>query len=106
MGAGVAVNVTAQDVLDLANVQHDTNDAALVVSTIDLARNLRLRAVAEGVETAGLADALRDMGCALGRGFHFARPLPPAELVAYALSAAVPAVPPPPLAAQLSAPRV
>ena len=41
----------------VANVQDDADDAALVVSTIDLARNLGIRAVAEGVETAGLAGA-------------------------------------------------
>ena len=70
----------------VANVQHDANDAALVVSTIDLARNLRLTAVAEGVETAGLAVALRDMGCPLGQGYHFARPLPPAEFAEFALA--------------------
>jgi diguanylate cyclase (GGDEF)-like protein len=70
----------------VANVQHDVDDAALVVSTIDLARNLRLIAVAEGVETAGLAVALRDMGCPLGQGYHFARPLPAAEFAEYALA--------------------
>jgi diguanylate cyclase (GGDEF)-like protein len=83
----------------VANVQHDADDAALVVSTIDLARNLRLRTVAEGVETAGLAVALRDMGCSLGQGYHFARPLPPAEFADFALArAAVPAAPALPLA--------
>jgi len=70
----------------VANVQHDADDAALVVSTIDLARNLRLIAVAEGVETAGLAIALRDMGCSLGQGYHFARPLPATEFAEYALA--------------------
>jgi len=88
----------------VANIQHDTNDAALVVSTIDLARNLRLRAVAEGVETSGLAESLRAMGCTLGQGYHFARPLPPAEFTEFALKhlATAPAPPPP---APLAAPR-
>jgi EAL domain-containing protein (putative c-di-GMP-specific phosphodiesterase class I) len=86
----------------VANMEHDVNDAALVVSTIDLARNLRLRTVAEGVETAALAAALRDMGCALGQGYHFARPLPAAEFTEFALEQATVAagpVPPPALTA-------
>ena len=33
--------------------------------------------VAEGVETAEQALALRQMGCELAQGFHFHRPLPP-----------------------------
>jgi EAL domain-containing protein (putative c-di-GMP-specific phosphodiesterase class I) len=86
----------------VANVQHDANDAALVVSPIDLARNLRLRAVAEGVETAGLADSLHAMGCSLGQGYLYARPLPAAEFAAYALARSAP-VPRPP--APLAAPR-
>jgi EAL domain-containing protein (putative c-di-GMP-specific phosphodiesterase class I) len=69
----------------VANVQDDADDAALVVSTIALARNLGLRAVAEGVETAGLARSLHQMGCALGQGYHFARPLPAADFAAFAL---------------------
>jgi diguanylate cyclase len=88
----------------VANVQHDVNDAALVASTIDLARNMRLRAVAEGVETAGLAAALRDMGCTLGQGYHFARPLPAADFTAFAVGLLAPV----PRAAEptsLSAPR-
>jgi EAL domain-containing protein (putative c-di-GMP-specific phosphodiesterase class I) len=69
----------------VANMLHDANDAALVASTIDLARNLKLRSVAEGIETAGLEDVLRGMGCALGQGFHFARPLPAPEFTELAL---------------------
>ena len=44
------------------------SDAAIVRSTIDLARNLGLRVVAEGVETEAMWDALREQGCDAGAG--------------------------------------
>jgi EAL domain-containing protein (putative c-di-GMP-specific phosphodiesterase class I) len=66
------------------NMQHDADDAAIVASTIDLARNLRLRTVAEGIESTAVADKLISMGCRLGQGFAYARPLPADELVAWA----------------------
>ena len=53
----------------------DGNDAAIVKSTIELARNLNLSTVAEGIEDMATADALVGMGCRLGQGYAFARPM-------------------------------
>jgi EAL domain-containing protein (putative c-di-GMP-specific phosphodiesterase class I) len=58
------------------NMEHDDNDAVIVRSIIDLARNLGLRVVAEGVETTTSWDALRDMGCDIAQGYVISRPLP------------------------------
>jgi EAL domain-containing protein (putative c-di-GMP-specific phosphodiesterase class I) len=52
-------------------------DEAIVRSIVDLARNLDLRIVAEGVEDADVLDRLRELGCHLTQGYHHARPLPP-----------------------------
>jgi diguanylate cyclase (GGDEF)-like protein len=54
----------------------DDDDAAIVRSTIDLARHLRLDVVAEGVETEEVADDLRELRCDIAQGYHFSRPLP------------------------------
>ena len=54
----------------------DDDDAAIVRSTIDLARHLRLEVVAEGVETEEVADGLRELRCDIAQGYHFSRPLP------------------------------
>jgi diguanylate cyclase len=62
----------------------DANDAAIVESIIAIARNLGLRTVAEGVETAAQADALRALGCTIHQGYHYSRPLPPAEFESFA----------------------
>jgi diguanylate cyclase (GGDEF)-like protein len=61
----------------------DEDDATIVRSTIDLARNLGLRVVAEGVETQEVWDQLTALGCDFAQGFFLSRPLPPADLAAW-----------------------
>jgi EAL domain-containing protein (putative c-di-GMP-specific phosphodiesterase class I) len=51
----------------------------LVSSIIDIARQLGLPTVAEGIETLAQMEALRAMGCDIGQGFLFSHPLPLAE---------------------------
>jgi len=51
-------------------------DMNLVSSTVNLAHNLGLRVVAEGVENAETLDALAELGCDEAQGFYIARPLP------------------------------
>jgi EAL domain-containing protein (putative c-di-GMP-specific phosphodiesterase class I) len=58
----------------------DPSDAAIVRSTIDLARHLGLEVVAEGVETAEVLDVLAALECDVAQGFLLSRPLPAAEL--------------------------
>ena len=53
---------------------------ATIRDALDLARSLRLTAYAEGVETRLQRNRLRALGCRLGQGFLFARPMP-ADLV-------------------------
>jgi diguanylate cyclase (GGDEF)-like protein/PAS domain S-box-containing protein len=50
-------------------------DAALVRTVIALGQTLGLTTVAEGVETAAQREALAALGCTLGQGYLFARPL-------------------------------
>ncbi|RZA34296.1 MAG: EAL domain-containing protein [Lysobacteraceae bacterium] len=55
-------------------------DAAIVRSTLELARHLQLHVVAEGVEDAETLEALRQLGCFAAQGFHLARPMPACEV--------------------------
>jgi diguanylate cyclase (GGDEF)-like protein len=55
---------------------HETGNATIVRSTIELGHNLGLRVVAEGVEDQRSADALADMGCDMLQGYFIGRPGP------------------------------
>ena len=55
-------------------------DAAIVRSTVDLAHNLGMSVVAEGVEDDVTLDLLRGLGCHAAQGFLLSRPVPAAEL--------------------------
>ena len=58
----------------------DLDDAKIVRSTIDLAHNLGLTVVAEGVENAKVWDMLRELNCDEAQGFHMGRPMPATEI--------------------------
>ncbi|HEC13305.1 MAG TPA: EAL domain-containing protein [Acidiferrobacteraceae bacterium] len=53
--------------------------AAIVRTTIDLARNLGLTVVAEGVEDAKTLDILRRLGCDMAQGYYISPPIPAAD---------------------------
>ena len=55
-------------------------DEAIVRATIDLAHNLGLEVVAEGVEKRAVLDRLAELGCDAAQGYYFARPVPAEEL--------------------------
>ena len=63
--------------VQFAHRNHD--DGVLVRSTIELAHQLGLKVVAEGVEDAECLDFLRESGCDLVQGYLISRPLPLAE---------------------------
>jgi diguanylate cyclase (GGDEF)-like protein len=69
----------------------DHNDAVMVRSIIELARNLGLRVTAEGVETEETRCTLRALGCDFAQGFHVGRPVV-AEQCRRVLEAAEPVV--------------
>jgi diguanylate cyclase (GGDEF)-like protein/PAS domain S-box-containing protein len=62
------------------DVLTDTDDAAIVSSTIGLAKQLGLAVIAEGIENGATADFLATMGCEEGQGYFFGRPMPVADL--------------------------
>ncbi len=59
---------------------HVNDDSRVIVRTIiDLAHNLGMKAVAEGVETQEVWDRLHDWGCDIIQGYYVSRPLPASE---------------------------
>ncbi len=55
-------------------------DLEIVRAIVDLASRLDVDVVAEGIETATEWQILRSLGCELGQGFHFSRPVPPEDI--------------------------
>jgi len=61
----------------------DSGDLAIVRAVIGLSREFRLTVVAEGVESELTLDLLEEMGCEIGQGYLFSRPLPYERLEAW-----------------------
>ena len=54
----------------------DSSDLAIVSAIIAIARHLHIQVIAEGIEAYQQAEILRKLGCTIGQGFLFARPMP------------------------------
>ncbi len=59
----------------VVNMLEDEQDAIIVNSTINLAHNLGLKVVAEGVESQAILDILRGMDCDQAQGYYIGRPM-------------------------------
>jgi EAL domain-containing protein (putative c-di-GMP-specific phosphodiesterase class I) len=64
----------------VGSMSDSSRAAAVVTSTLQLARALDLVLVAEGVEDAATVEALTELDCDLVQGYHVSRPLPPVQL--------------------------
>ena len=53
---------------------HNPDDAAIVTAVLSMAQSLRLKVVAEGVETVEQVDFLRERGCREMQGYYFGEP--------------------------------
>jgi diguanylate cyclase (GGDEF)-like protein/PAS domain S-box-containing protein len=77
----------------VSGVDKDPQSASIVTAFIELAMGLGMTTLAEGIETSGELDLLVDRECKLGQGYLFSRPVPPEEIIAFALGG-VPAATP------------
>ena len=74
------VDVLKIDRSFVRELQRERSDRTIVRATVDLAHDLELRVVAEGVEDRATAEYLADIGCDHAQGYYFARPLAAEEL--------------------------
>jgi diguanylate cyclase (GGDEF)-like protein len=76
------------------------DDEVIVQSIVDLVRALDIDSVAEGVESAEIAAALRVMGCKAAQGWHFSKPLNAASATAWLAEHGVAGTRPAPLSSR------
>jgi EAL domain-containing protein (putative c-di-GMP-specific phosphodiesterase class I) len=65
------------------DLEVDADDRAIASTILSMGKSLRLRVLAEGVESEAQYAILREMGCELVQGYHFSKPLPADEFVEY-----------------------
>jgi len=70
------LNVLKIDRLFIKNIVDSVNDQSIVFTIMSLAHSLKLKVVAEGVETAPQIALLRSLGCDEVQGYYFSKPLP------------------------------
>jgi diguanylate cyclase (GGDEF)-like protein len=85
------VDVLKIDKAFVDGVGEASHDPTLLRAIVAIGEALRLPMVAEGIERPAQVDGLRFLGCDLGQGYHFARPLPADQLTAMLAAAARPA---------------
>ena len=76
-------NILKIDQSFVRDMQSDSASLAIVTSIIRLAESLGMDTIAEGVETAKEYALLAAQGCRLMQGYHFSKPLPPAQFEAW-----------------------
>lgn len=64
----------------VANVVDSVHTQKVVRSVMHMAESLDLQSIAEGIETVEQWEMVRALGCELGQGFLFSRPVPPEEI--------------------------
>lgn len=65
------------DVEFIRNIDKDEKDYEIVKTIINLAKNLNLKTVAEGIETKEHEKILKELGCDYGQGYYYSPPVPP-----------------------------
>lgn len=85
------VDVMKIDRTFIADLEHDESSRGIARAMIAMARSLHMSVVAEGIESRGQAEMLRDWSCDEGQGYYYSRPIEPAAVAALAsrLAAAV-----------------
>ena len=79
MISDMPVDVLKMDMKFIRNIETSETDRRLVSLILDIAGYLRMKVVAEGVETEEQLKILRESGCNLVQGYYFSKPLPAEE---------------------------
>ena len=89
-----SVDVLKIDRTFIAQLTDENPDAELIRTILRIGQSLNMVTIAEGIETDLQLNAVRDLGCELGQGYFFARPLPPVDVDSWLNAQAKAARPP------------
>ena len=79
MLSSMPVDVLKMDRGFIRNIEYSAQDFRLVELILDIAKNLKMPVIAEGVETENQLAMLKHAGCDFVQGYYFSRPVPPEE---------------------------
>ncbi len=79
MLSSMPIDVLKMDRGFIQNIEHDEKDKLLVALILDIAKNLKVLVIAEGVENETQLQLLKKLGCAIVQGYYFSKPLPAEE---------------------------
>jgi diguanylate cyclase (GGDEF)-like protein/PAS domain S-box-containing protein len=74
------VDIVKVDRSFVSGMSADSTDREIVAAVVGMGRALKLIVVAEGIETTEQAEVLRELGCDIGQGYLFAKPMPADEM--------------------------
>ena len=77
--SSLPIDVLKMDRAFIRNIEHSEKDMQFVKLILEIAKNLDMPVIAEGVETQEQLHLLKKYGCAMAQGFLFSPPLPPEE---------------------------
>lgn len=77
------IDILKIDMSFIRNMEKDERNLKLVELVTDIAKFMKIPAVAEGVESQSQLDILKKMGCNIIQGYYFSKPVPPEEFVPF-----------------------
>jgi EAL domain-containing protein (putative c-di-GMP-specific phosphodiesterase class I) len=64
----------------VSELHRNRDDITLISAIVSIAHDMSLITIAEGIESAEQQHILQELGCNIGQGYHFSRPVPAAEM--------------------------
>lgn len=72
----IPVDVLKLDLHFLGFTEEEPSGKIIMESVIQMAQRLKIPIIVEGVETAGQAAFLREVGCTMAQGYYYSKPMP------------------------------
>ncbi|MBD8894094.1 EAL domain-containing protein [Labrenzia suaedae] len=80
----LGIDIIKIDKMFIDSIGDDDSSTTIVDSMVELADNLGMGIIAEGVETPEQVERLRELGVTAAQGYYFAKPMPANEFIEYA----------------------